>query len=124
MRTLRNIMGALVIAAFALMAPMGHLAEARMHHRHGYHAMGTSYTGSGRTYGYVPSTNPYDNGHANAINKVREKWRNSKQTVRYNTYRMSHSGKTSAAERAQDRAPENGRTVCMRHKIYITDSSL
>ncbi|MDP4242208.1 MAG: hypothetical protein Q8921_05680 [Bacteroidota bacterium] len=51
---------------------------------------------------YVPSTNRYDNGHANVINKTREKWANAKRTTRYETYRLSHGGNIPASERAQD----------------------
>ena len=98
MRILKNIAGALTIAGFMLISPMGHAAQAQVHHRSSHIVV--------RTRTYVPSTNPYDNGHPNAINKTRERWRNVKQTIRYDSYRISHRGRTSAAERAQDRARE------------------
>ena len=98
MRALKNIAGALGIAGFVLISPMDHAAQAQVYHRSSHTVV--------RTRAYVPSTNPYDNGHPNVINKTRERWRNVKQTVRYDTYRLSHHGKTSAAEQAQDRARE------------------
>src|SRR5947209_20617748 len=110
MRTLRNMVFTLLLAAFAMAPPFG-AAQAKVHHKkYSTVRMATVRRTSlrsgtmiaparttrlrSRTYStapaYVPSTNPYDNGHANVINKVREKWSNVKRTTRYDNYRLSH----------------------------------
>jgi hypothetical protein len=136
MQTIRNMVCALVIAAFAVVTPIGHTAEAKTHHKKHvtmhhvvkHHAVKKAKTihstalrsgtmivpASARstrtlhatTTGYVPSTNPYDNDHANLINKAKEKWANAKHKVKYDTYRLSHGGTTSAEEQRQDAARE------------------
>lgn len=125
MQSIRNVMLSMLLGAFMVTAPLTHSAEAKTHHtkhvKKTTHAKVIHRTAlrsgtmivpararSARTLHtttsatYVPSTNPYDNGHANVINKVKEKWANAKHKVKYNTYRASHDGTTSAAEQRQD----------------------
>ena len=119
MQSIRKMMLSLLLGAFMVAAPLTHSAEAKTHHAK--HIRKTTHTKvihttalrSGtmivpsRSTAYVPSPNRYDNGSAavtktTVTNKARERWANVKQTVRYDTYRLSHGGKTSAEEQRQD----------------------
>ncbi|HEY3874198.1 MAG TPA: hypothetical protein VGM92_01870 [Candidatus Kapabacteria bacterium] len=81
MKTLKNLLGALAISAMALMPVVGH-AQSRV---------------------YL-----YHHGHrVNMIRSMNHRFSDIKSGVRYNTYKMSHRGRTTLTEQRQDARRES-----------------